>query len=422
MNLTSNNPDDVIPKQLPMLDGFIEEYFGTRSPLEGTTAVLIQHQLGSQVVMTNALIRLGLQPSDIYWIDIPYTSNDIVYKALLDLGIPRQNFSPSNYRLTEIYASYQRKRVQTRLSELNASLSPTDRLLVLDDGSYFLEAMTCYRPQERNIAIVEQTTRGIIKIRKDATLRHYAQSVPVINVAESAPKKDLESPYVADAICKALIDRISSERGLSRTDQVLILGFGAIGQNVARSLMFMLGAKPDQIYVCDPDEKGRIAATDAHHKVWTRDQPDFVRFKLVIGCSGTTSFGIGDRVFLEDGAYLVSASSGAAELSREEFIDLADSHPSDDIHIVEKPDSSIHADIEMKLIDRTAVFANGGFPINFNGRVNCVHPRYIQATHTLQVAAACQAVGRCSNGIIDLDKDVCNWVTNNFDEMVERWA
>ena len=411
-----------IPNRLPMLDAYVAEHFGDERPLRGTTAVLIQHQLGSQVAMTRTLIQLGIDPSDLYWIDIPYTSNVKVHAALLELGIPERNFSSSNYRLDDVYAAYQRKRVQERFAELTARLSPEQRLLVLDDGSYFLEAMACYRPRGSRIAIVEQTTRGMIKIRKDATLRHYANSVPLINVAESTPKKELESPHIGEAVCKSLLDRISRRDRLGPSDQVLILGFGSIGQNVARSLEALFDVDPARIHVCDLDPKTHQAVAERRYNFWQRDQEQLVCFKLVIGCSGTTSFGIGDRIFLEHGAYLVSASSGAAELSREEFIDMADAHPSDHIHIVAKPAPTVHDDIEIKLVDRTAVFANGGFPVNFDGRVNCVHPKYIQATHTLQVGAACQAVGTdLPKGINPLDSGVCDWVTKNFDRMIGRW-
>ena len=32
----------------------------------------------------------------------------------------------------------------------------------------------------------------------------------------------------------------------------------------------------------------------------------------------------------------------------------------------------IHSSIRFRLVDRSAVFLNGGFPLNFDGNVNCV--------------------------------------------------
>jgi hypothetical protein len=106
---------------------------------------------------------------------------------------------------------------------------------------------------------------------------------------------------------------------------------------------------------------------------WERNERSF-RFKLVIGCSGRASFKIGDHVLLEDGAFLASATSGTVELSREEFIELAEASPHDDIWIIreELDEAKVHSNLRFHFVDREATFLNGGFPVNFDGRVNCV--------------------------------------------------
>jgi hypothetical protein len=137
----------------------------------------------------------------------------------------------------------------------------------------------------------------------------------------------------------------------------------------------------------------------------------------VVGCSGTTSFRTGDRVFLEDGAILASASSGSAELSREGFIELADTHISDDIFVRDRAtlhSRSIHSPIDIHLVDRDVRFLNGGFPVNFDGAVNCVPPRFIQATHTLQVGAALEARATQGIGLVPVSEDLCGWVETRF--------
>ena len=189
-----------IPDKLPMLEAFLDLHAGEQ-PLKGVTAILIQHQLGSQVPMTEALIRLGLGREQIYWVDIPYSANAKVRDALIALGIPARNFSKSDYHVGKPYAAYQRGRVQKLFTDLQKKLGPSDRLLVLDDGSYFLEAMACYALPKFRVHIVEQTTRGIIKLKRDATLQYYSKKFPVVNVAESKPKKQLESPFIGKAVC-----------------------------------------------------------------------------------------------------------------------------------------------------------------------------------------------------------------------------
>lgn len=412
-----HNVPQRIPRRLPLLDAFLSEHAPKANLLGDTTVILIQHQLGSLVPLTRALFDLGLDPKRTYCVDIPYTANAKVQTALQQLGIPRSNFSPSTYNLAKPYAPYQRQRVQRLLSSLRKQMDARDKVLVMDDGSYFIEAASCYAELLPQMSVVEQTTRGVIKINRDVALQRYCARLPIVNVAESAPKKNIESPFIGHVVCNALIRRLARKGPLGTKDLVLILGYGAIGSKVAESIQREFGVDADRIYVTDPKLQNRRRARRAGHRIWTREPHSRIRFKLVVGCAGTTSFTISDRVFLEDGALLASASSGSAELSREEFIDLAESIADDDIYVKDRgtlKTRPIHSDIELRLVDRDVRFLNGGFPVNFDGRVNCVAPRLIQATHTLQIGAAVQAVTTRKRGVIDLDRRVCNWVTRHF--------
>jgi hypothetical protein len=133
-------------------------------------------------------------------------------------------------------------------------------------------------------------------------------------------------------------------------------------------------------------------------------------------CSGRSSFTIGDYVYLKKGAVLASASSGSVELSRQDFIDLADGSSFDDIEIYRDGlnESDVHSDLKFRLVDCEAKFLNGGFPINFDGQVNCVPGRYIQPTVTMMVAGAVQALETTGTGIIPLETEFCDWVENAF--------
>jgi hypothetical protein len=53
---------------------------------------------------------------------------------------------------------------------------------------------------------------------------------------------------------------------------------------------------------------------------------------------------------------------------------------------------SIHDPIDIQLVDRTVRLLNGGFPVNFDGRVNSVAPSSIQVTRPLMLGAAMQAL------------------------------
>lgn len=407
-----------IPGRLEILEDYLAPFERAgKKPFTGITALLIQHQLGSQVRMADALIRLGLNPRKLYWVNIPYTTNTIVQKALRALGIPLSNFIPCTYHLGKAYAPYQRKRLQEVFYRFRKRFSSRDHLLVLDDGSYFLDAISYYKPPDFRISIVEQTTRGLIKIQSDATLQNYSNRMPIVNVAESKPKKELESPFIGETVCASLLNLLKGQLRFGKKDYCLVLGYGDIGRAVIASLTRNLSLPCTRIYVGETNLAKKRLARRNGHPIWERDPRKNVRFKLVVGCTGRTSFGIGDRIFLEDGACLASASSGASELSREEFIDLADGFPHDQIYVKDRKtlkQGSIHRDIRIRLVDREARFLNGGFPVNFTGQVNCVDPKYIQATHTLQVGAAVQAVSARARGVIPLDPTLCRFVTNKF--------
>lgn len=78
----------------------------------------------------------------------------------------------------------------------------------------------------------------------------------------------------------------------------------------------------------------------------------------------------------------------------------------------------VHSHLRIQIVDLTVTFVNGGFPVNFDGRVNCIPGRYIQPTPTMMVAAAIQAVEAMDDGqrgLIELDPVFCDWVRRAFE-------
>lgn len=399
-------------EELPVLARWLDRN-DDHQPFKNVTALMLQHQLGNQVPQTEALIRLGLDPKMIHWIDIPYTSTPAVRDALVALGIPRENMITHDFKLLEDYAPYQRIRVQKFLKEL--SQDPPEHLLVLDDGAYLLEALSCQRHSLPRISIVEQTTRGLIKMEENAAMERCADDFPIINVAGSQPKLVLEPPFIGVAVCDALNRRFGEKIKPSKRDRCLILGYGAIGRQVALFAHHTLGFDMKQIYVSDVNQERMATAFAEGFSLLDRKERG-VRFKMIIGCSGRASFRVGDHVLLEDGAFLASATSGTVELSREYFIELAESNPHDDIWIERGnlDESNLQSDIEFHFMDRNAIFVNGGFPVNFDGRVHCVPPHYIQPTPTMMCAAALQAVRSTEGGLNKLDPKFSNWLIDDF--------
>lgn len=394
--------DQTIRRRMPLTDRVVEHH-AADAPFEGVTALFFQHQLGNQVPMVDALIRLGLDPKGIHWVDIPYTSHERVRDVLGSMGIPPENFRTcDDFRLLSPYAPYQRRRAVQAYRELLDS--DPEHLLVLDDGAYFLEAASCFEKRFRRCAIVEQTSRGFKKLAKNAAMAAILKELPLIDVARSVPKRMLESPFIGAAVGASLAHHLEGQlERASEEARCLVLGYGHIGRSVAKSLDQTGGFARENVFVSDP--RLRDGEIEAPFSSWTRG--DGGTFDLIVGCSGTTSFDVGDAVFLNDGAVLVSASSGAVEFNRRNVVEWASASDLDDLWIGEgiKEDCP-HSTIPIHFPGRDVRLLNGGFPANFDGRICCVPDRYIQITMGLMVQAAVQAVRAETPGVHALDVDV----------------
>ena len=412
--------DEPFVDHLPLLDAYLAR-LGRNRPLAGCHVLLVQHQLSNQVTMVRALIELGLRPERLWWLDIPYTSSAAVREYVRSsFGVPREHLSRSRFPVLKPYAPFQHRRAIAMLLDLMAQTGRDAPLLVLDDGAYVLEAIASLAPARRptRIAIVEQTTRGFIKLAANATLRRAAAGLPLVDVARSSPKRTLEPPFIAMAVCAELSSHLTRHFPDGLRGKCLVLGYGAIGEQVACYVRHHFDIPKEQVHVHDRSPEKSALARRRGYPAWSRD--DFnERFSLVVGCSGEASFKVGDAAFLEPGALLVSASSGAVELSRQDFIELADASPSDDIHVVRdglRP-YDVHANLTIQLPDGPVEFVNGGFPVNFSGRRTVCPTEFIQPTPTMMVAAAVQAaesLERNACGVLELEPDFCTWVDPPF--------
>jgi S-adenosylhomocysteine hydrolase len=414
------NPTDQPGDVLPLVERWLVSLEG-QAPLRGHTILLVQHQLTNHAAQAAALVRLGAEPRRMYWLDVPYTSHAVVRKHVQDkLGIPKDNFWVSDdYRTLEPYGPYQlRRTVEAVLAVAKSNDFP---LLVLDDGAYVLEALAVLRPQRwpRKIAIVEQTSRGMIKLASSAALQLIALQVPLVDVARSTPKRTLEPPFIAMSICASLQRSILRRKGRAPSGRCLVLGYGAIGEQVATFLDHEFAFGRSNVFVSDVDPEACQKAARRKFPIWDRRDLK-TRFDLIVGCSGRSSFGLGDYVYLEDGALLVSASSGAVEMSRAEFIEHADASELDDVEIVRSglDEQDVHADLVFRLVDRSAIFANAGFPVNFDGRISTTPGRFIQATPVMMLGAAIQAAKAIAPGVVELDGTLCEWLDREFREIL----
>jgi len=404
-------------KKLPLLNEELRRH-KERKPLKNHKMLLIQHQLLDSIAQVAALIDLGVAPKDLFWIDIPYTSFPEIRSAVMNLGVPKENIWVHDYRLTLPYRSYQIGRVKYWVREIGSKFTGNEKLIVIDDGAYFLEAYSSINLRIPNVRIVEQSQSGIKYLRDSSILNRIEPKVSVINVAESKPKKYIETPMIVKAIGEALTEKIEKRIMVSTlNDNCLTLGYGSIGSVVAAAIPKRVGFLKTKSYVFDTSIEKQNLATEDGFPLWSPDDSNR-RFKLVIGCSGYQSFSIKHRKNLDNGAFLVSTSTGSVELSSEEYIKAATSDHYPDIRFKKKTNLtqfSIHNDLEFKIGNRIVIFLNGGFPINFDGkRIDRIPLKDIQLTATLMVSGAIQAARANERDIIQLDKQFCERIINKF--------
>lgn len=408
---------------MPVVDWVVDTY-GYDKPFVGWDVLFIQHQLENHMAQTEAMFECGMEASRLHWIDIPYTSSPIIREHLIDkYSVPSEQFYVHDYNLTQQYAPYQRARVIGWIKHYLEKSSNENPLLVVDDGGYFLEALVCLKDHPDKLTLVEQTTRGINKIRDNDAVRYYFSHIPVVDVVTSPPKKNLESPFIAEAVCASVEERLQvilEDKGISLNEgKVLVLGFGDIGSSVAAELKQKFGVNKNQIFIYDTSSAKCLLAEKAGYKIWKKTVND-IQFRLVVGCTGKKSFDVWDYVHLNKNAVLISASSGASELAREGFVELADSSEVDDIYVKDRDTldkKNIHYDIELSLVDHNVTIANGGFPINFDGYLNRIAAEDIQITIALMVFGSIQAVNahkENKEGIQVLDREFCSKLRKQF--------
>jgi len=149
--------------------------------------------------------------------------------------------------------------------------------------------------------------------------------------------------------------------------------------------------------------------------------PEAREYDLVVGCTGYNSFKLDQRALLADGAILASGSSAAVEFNRAGFVELADAFADDEIEVLNRADTrtlGIHAPITFqKEFKKRFSFLNAGFPVNFDGRMECLPTRIIQATHVLLFEAGRQALRSKNHGFEMINAEIDAWI---FDQALNE--
>jgi release factor glutamine methyltransferase len=355
--------NDRTPKpltELPLLDRFANL---RNLPLKEDVLVIAHtHVLDSSYPLFRHLAAVvGYQ--NIFLVDKPYSTIPAIADKVVEMGSELIRVSMKKGLAYEFSVQDSIRvlwdKVLTHLRKVAIS-----KIVIIDDGADILANIPWKELRGISVVGVEQTTRGIVRIREG-----YGIYPPVVNVAGCALKKEIEATFIAQGIAQevhGLVKKIGKEK-------VGVVGTGNIGKHIICELE-SLGVDVSyydisRFNVMGSSRKG--AVTSVSEIVERND--------IIIGATGKDFFRgvVLDKAHGEK--YLASASSADVEfyslLNRAGF-------PSDAFETISvKP----HSGLEFRIL-------NGGYPLNFNREREIERIEDMQLTRTLLFAGFAEAL------------------------------
>jgi adenosylhomocysteinase len=328
---------------LPLLKWVVNKWSKKKEPLQKVRILLIIHLLHDASGFLHALKLLGAK--EVLIIGKPYSTVSQTVNEIKDLGF-NQVFTPIDMMEFE-------KIVKDKLELILGNKEGNkDKVIILEDGGYCLNLIYLKNLNTQNLlGIVEQTTIGIRrnekvidKIQENGGNINY----PIINVAETPSKKELESLEVGSTIVRNVETLLAKMENTIRGKEILVVGFGSIGSSVASIIK-----DKSHVNVYDNDPLRRIKAKYLGYKVCSLDQ-GIRTAQVVIGCSGNTWATADKLTKLKNNVIFVCATSERVEYSHE-FLEKSSTQ--------KKYNWGLEFNLEGKKINLLA----DGYPINFYG-------------------------------------------------------
>lgn len=371
-----------IPR-LPLLDDMVAavKKSGTLPDLSRTVFIGVQHMLETTVTLFDALIALGVSPSNMYFSGKCYSSAPEIEAAVRERGIHlmRSNAPEEPGR----YQRYCQKSIIKMWSYCLKDIEQktVDRLIILDDGARCLESMPGSAALSYPIAAIEQTRGGL-----------YSQVIkklpfPLIEVATCAAKKHLESHLIAIAAVYGI------KKALNKLELNQNITFGVVGNGViGNAICHYLISLGHYVYVFDQD-KMAFEGIRSHHVFRMEGISEvFTMADVIIGCTGQDiTVGIDVPSLTKKHKIFISCSSEDKEFfSLLNFIAYQDPRyfaPLSDISY-QTPDGS------------KILILQYGFPVNFDRTPSNVPANKIEITQGLLLGGCLQAI-HCAKKLVD---------------------
>lgn len=404
-----------IPRTLPLLDYVMKLYSLEQTHrLNGYKILAVQHLLGSTIPFFTALEKAGAKPEDIYIVGKAYSSHPLVVKRLQQKGYQVTPEAVFDFSEDRPYDSILERHIIDSTAALLEEIGGNQQGLIIDDGGKAIKLLhQNYQQEAHRFTCVEQTSRGT------RTISALQLKTPVVNVARSEAKTQLESPLIAKAMVSELISSLKRWEKANvfhlSDKRVLLLGYGFIGKNVAKELSL----RGFYVSVYDLDENKLRKAESEGFKPINDLGKGYKTTDVLVGSSGTPV--ITDEEFkkLKQGTLLVNMASTDTEFSAWNLRtkgEIVYQHvlPHDKKYLSQFIPLSWRSLYKVQLPRTYIYLANGGFPIDFSGEINPIPFEDIQLTSALLLGGAIQAIITTEPGLIDLDLEFQVNVVNEY--------
>ncbi|WP_437726104.1 hypothetical protein [Sorangium sp. So ce861] len=385
---------------LPVLDAMAHA-LSPGVDLEGCFLVASMHLLQDSDAVLRKLERWGLDPQNAVVFGKPYSTNLRVVAGLLERGYTVHSSSYSMDERLPLGQALEAAALEALTATVGkwAKAGGRRKILLVDDGGKLIRvAHDHFHELAEVFSSVEHTSRGIFE------LEHTPLRMPVVNVARSWTKMNVESTYIGESVDAHLARRIGH---IDPRATALVVGYGAVGKAVAACLR----RRGLEVLVHDPAVQG--GGDEPYERL-------LARADIVLGCSGRTTVDEAHWPHLKSGAMLVSCSSLDLEFaawkiraqpSPAELVVVRDeqglevgSLGGQRFFLGDREDPS-HYWYCVSLAGRVVHLLNGGCPINFTGAgVSLPHAKS-DLTVSLLLSGIAQASGERRIGLVPLGGD-----------------
>lgn len=365
--------------KLPTLHALLQKTLKSENPtpVKDTIIVYIHHPLKTSVTLLQSILDLGANPNDVFVLGKHYSECPTVVTEMKAMNVHYQDCSEQIglglfhrsflYDLSELWSGV-KKHIETHYQ------GQRKKIMVLDHGGHAVNTIPQVLLTNHDIIAIEKTTAGLVNINKEGIPPPF----PVIGVANSITKRELESPLIA----RAIVSKLKAAGLMQFENEKLdcgVVGYGAVGKALT-DMLISLGHNVT-VYDIDPSKINHL-----QHAIATKDLNALVASSnYIFGCTGQDISTALDIFRLsKENKTLISCSSEDVE-----FLSLLkEVQRLQNGKVAKQPLNDV-----IYTTARNAIIkiVRGGFPANFDNSGESVPARDIDLTRSLVLAAVIQA-------------------------------